>query len=430
MSSAFSIALSSLQAQSDAINITGNNLANINTVGFKTSSSDFLDLVSQSLASGTGANYGMGVQTPLNTTEFTQGALETSTSPLAAAIQGNGFFVTTDPSSGQQLFTRDGDFAMSADGVLQTQTGQNVQGWTATAAGLNTTTVPGNIQLPVGSVLPPVATQNFSFTANLNALGTAAAGTNTFTSTMQVIDSLGATHNLSINFTQSGTANTWNYTVSIDGGDVTGGTAGTPVSLATGSVTFNSSGILQSVTPSGGAAGTAPVSVAIPPAGTTYTLADGAANMSMNWNLFSNGSGQITQYGEASAPGTSTQDGAQSSQLSQFSINSGGQVVAQFSNGQTKVEAQLALATIINPETLANAGSNNFQATGNTSTPTIGMPQTGGRGQIVGSSLESSNVDLAGEFTNLIVYQRGYQASSRVITTADNMSQDLMNLIH
>ncbi len=141
------------------------------------------------------------------------------------------------------------------------------------------------------------------------------------------------------------------------------------------------------------------------------------------------GSPLITQYSEASTS-SSTQDGAQGAQLSGIGIQNGGQVVATFSNGQQKVEAQLALASIQNPDSLNNVGNNNYSASGNTATPSIGMPQTGGRGQIDGGALEGSNVDLATQFTNLIVYQSAYQAASKVITTADQMTQDLLNVIH
>jgi flagellar hook protein FlgE len=151
----------------------------------------------------------------------------------------------------------------------------------------------------------------------------------------------------------------------------------------------------------------------------------------MNWNLANtSGAGAITQYSQPSSLASSTQDGAEAAQLTQVAIQNGGQVVATFSNGQQKVEGQLALAAIQNPGSLQNVGNNNFAATAETAAPAIGMPQTSGRGQILGGSLEGSNVDMATEFTNLIVYQSAYQASSRVISTADNMTQDLMNLIH
>lgn len=422
MSSVFSIALSSLQAESDAINTTGNNLANMNTNGFKGSDVDFKDLFSQYIGGAGGSQAGLGVSIPINNQIFTQGGIQSSAAPLSSAIQGNGFYVVNSPN-GQTLFTRDGNFTQNAQGVLQTQTGDTIQGWVAAANGtINTSGPTGNIVLPVGTTLPPTATQNFSIDANLNAQSVAGTASGNFSAPMQLIDSLGNTHDLTINFTRSAAApNTWSYDVTVDSGDLTGGTAGTQQSVlaAPGTVTFNPDGTLSN------AAGTAPVAINI------NGLADGAANMSMNWNLFdSNGNGLLTQYAQTSSLASSKQDGNPPAQLNSVAIETGGQVVAIYSNGQQKVAAQLALAAIQNPTSLQNVGNNNYAVSANTATPAIGAPQTGGRGQILGGSLESSNVDMAKQFTNLIVYQSAYQASSRVISTANNMNQDLMQLIH
>lgn len=418
MASSFSIALSALEAESQAINTTGNNLSNMNTNGFKASEVDFKDLFSQYYGA---VQVGLGVDVPVGNQLFTQGSIQGSQSPLAAAIQGDGFFVVSS-QSGEQLYTRDGNFTTDANGVLRTQTGEAVQGWTASASGISTNGPTSSITLPTGQTLPPKATQNFTLTANLDAQAVAGTSTGTFSTPMQVVDSLGNTHDLTITFTQSATAaNTWNYDVTIPSGDLTGGTAGQQQSLlaSPGSITFNSNGTLSS------SGGTAPIALTI------NGLADGAANMNLNWNLFdSNGNGNITNYAETSNLASSTQDGNQAAQLTSVAIQTGGAVVATYSNGQTKVEAQVAMASIENPESLQNVGNNNFAVTGLTATPAIGSPQTGGRGQILGSSLESSNVDMATEFTHLIVYQSGYQASSRVISTVNNMDQDLFSLIH
>jgi flagellar hook protein FlgE len=423
MSSVFSIALSSLQAESEAINTTGNNLANMNTDGFKGSAVDFKDLFSQSIGGSSGFEAGLGVGVPVSNQLFTQGSIQSTAAPLAAAIQGDGFFVVNSPSN-QQLFTRDGNFTQNAAGVLQTQTGEDIQGWTAAANGtINTSGVTGNIVLPTGTTLPPTATQNFSINANLDAQAAAGSATGTFSAPMQVVDSLGNTHDLTITFTQSvASPNTWSYNVTIPATDLTGGAANTQQSVlagAPGTVTFNNNGTLST------AGGTAPIGVTI------NNLADGAANMNINWNLFdASGNGMLTEYAQTSALASSTQDGNTPAQLNSVSIQSGGQVVALYSNGQQKVEAQLALAAIQNPTSLQNVGNNNYSVSTQTSTPAVGAPQTGGRGQILGGSLESSNVDMATQFTNLIVFQSAYQASSRVISTAQTMTQDLLQLIH
>ena len=305
MSSTFSIALSSLSAESEAINTTGNNLANMNTDGFKGSEVDFKDLFSESLGDASGFQVGLGVSAPVSNQIFSQGAIQTSTAPLASAIQGNGFFVVNS-TAGQQMFTRDGNFTLDSNGVLRTQTGEAVQGWTASGSGAITTAgATGNIVVPTGAILAPVATKNFSVNANLDAQAVAGSTTGTtagtFSAPIQVVDSLGNTHDLTVTFTRSATtANSWTYDVTIPGGDLSGGTAGTQQSVlaAPGTITFNTDGTMST------SGGTSPVAVNI------TGLADGAANMSVNWNLFdSSGSGQITQYAEASNLASSTQDG-------------------------------------------------------------------------------------------------------------------------
>src|SRR5581483_10100860 len=168
MSSTFSIALSGLQAASEAINTTGNNLANLNTDGFKGSSVSFKDLFGETLGANNSFQVGLGVNVPISDTVFSQGSIQSSNSSYAAAIQGNGFFVVNN-SQNQQLFTRDGNFELDSTGTLKTETGETVQGWVATSSGINTTGTPGDIVLPTGSVLPPTPTQNLSVSANLNA---------------------------------------------------------------------------------------------------------------------------------------------------------------------------------------------------------------------------------------------------------------------
>ena len=405
MSSTFSIALSALKAQSEAIDTTGNNLANLNTTGFKGSTVDFKDLFSEYLGIDTGFQYGLGVGAPISNQQFTQGAIQSSQAPLSAAIQGNGFFVVNTPEN-QQLYTRDGNFILDSNGVLKTQTGERIQGWSADANGVISSNLqPGDIIMPTGTVLPAKATGNVSIGANLDAT---TAVSRTYAVPIQVVDSLGGTHTLTLTFKKTGT-NTWNYSSAIPAAEGT-------LAGGTGTITFNSDGTMP---PAG-----APVSIAI------TGLADGAQNMNINWDLNTpSGIGAITQYGEASTA-SSSQDGTQAAQLTQVGIQQGGQVVASFSDGTQKVEAQLALASIQNPTSLQNVGNNNYATTTATATPSVGMPQSGGRGQIMGGELEGSNVDMATEFTNLIVYQSAYQASSKVITTADQMNQDLLNLIH
>jgi flagellar hook protein FlgE len=159
-------------------------------------------------------------------------------------------------------------------------------------------------------------------------------------------------------------------------------------------------------------------------------LTDGAADMNITWDpRTATGAGRITQFGQPSAPSASSQNGSAAAQLVRVGLADGGRVLAQYSNGDQVVVGQLAMASIRNPDTLLAAGNNAFQLSARTATASIGVPGTGGRGQIVGGSIEASTVDIAEEFTNLIVYQRGYEANSRVVTAADQLSQSTINLI-
>ncbi|HYW44166.1 MAG TPA: flagellar hook protein FlgE [Bryobacteraceae bacterium] len=417
----FSTALSALNATSTAIDVVGNNLANLNTPGFKTSEVCFRDMVTQSLGAGLGdTQVGFGTGTPLTVRQFTQGAIQPSAGLLDAAIQGDGFFVLQD-SSGNMQYTRAGNFQVDKAGNLLTDTGQQVLGWTTvdpTTGQINTNGAVTNIVVPVGSVKAPIATQSFTADLNLNSAATADA-TSAFTTPVTVYDSLGTSHVLTLDF-QKTAANTWSYQVTIPGEDISGGTAGTPfpISGASGTLTFNQDGLLTS--PASGS----PIAFSIP------GLTDGASDMSLSWNPYTSaGVGRITQFGQPSAPSANSQDGSPAAELSDVGLADGGQILAHYSDGTQVQVGQVAMASIPNADTLVAAGNNAFVPSSRTATPSIGMPGTGGRGSISGGSIEASTVDIATEFTNLIVYQRGYEANSKVITTADTISQDTINLI-
>src|SRR5271157_1757323 len=229
MFTSFSTALSALNATSTAIDVVGNNLANLNTPGFKTSEVCFRDMVTQSLGAGLGdTQVGFGTGTPLTVRQFTQGAIQPSAGLLDAAIQGDGFFALQSIGGGMQ-FTRAGNFQVDKAGNLLTDTGDQVMGWTAVSAttgAIDTNGAVTNIVVPVGSVKAPVATQNFTVDLNLNS-GAAADATSAFTTPVTVYDSLGASHVLTLDFQKTG-ANTWSYQVTIPGADISGGAAGTP----------------------------------------------------------------------------------------------------------------------------------------------------------------------------------------------------------
>jgi flagellar hook protein FlgE len=393
----------------------------MNTPGFKTSAVEFRDLVTQSLGAGLGdTQVGFGTGTPLTVREFTQGAIQTSSGVLDAAIQGDGFFVVND-SSGNTLYTRAGNFQTDSSGNLLTDTGDFVQGWTTidSATGAVDTNGPvGNIVVPVGSLKPPTVTTTMSANLNLNSNATADS-TSAFSEPVTVYDSLGTSHILTINFQKTG-ANQWSYDVTVPGQDVSGGTSGTPYDTgASGTLTFNASG--QLTDPAAGS----PIAIAV------TGLSDGASDMNISWSLYdSAGAADITQFGQPSQASASAQNGSPAAELDHVGLADGGQILAQYTDGTQVVVGQVALASIRNPSTLIATGNNDYQLSELTANPSIGVPGTGGRGTIVGGSVEASTVDIASEFTNLIVYQRAYEANAHVVTTADQLSQDTINLIH
>jgi flagellar hook protein FlgE len=427
MFTSFSTALSALNATSTAIDVVGNNLANLNTTGYKESVVSFHDLVTQSLGAGLGeTQVGFGTARPLTMRQFSQGALQASSGPLDAAIQGDGFFVVRDPVTNAGLYTRAGDFQIDKDGDLLTSTGQRVQGWTLANGTLNTSGAVSDIQIPVGQLRQPMATTNFSLSVNLNASAVSGVTTgptqDNFSTPIQVVDSLGNPLVLTATFTKDpATPLQWTYQITIPGDATTGGTPGTPTPLlaAPGVLTFDASGKLAS--PAAGA-GSIPVSIT--------GLADNATDLNVSFNLFGpDGSPTITQFAQPSATSANSQDGVPAAQLIRVGLGNGGEVLAQYSNGTQQVVAQLALASVRNPGSLIAVGQNNYEASAETAMPAIGVANTGGRGQIQGGSLESSTVDIAKEFTNLIVLQRAYQANGKVITAGDQLSQDTINLI-
>jgi flagellar hook protein FlgE len=412
MGTAFSTALSALNADSTAIDIVGNNLANLNTTGFKASTADFSDVMAEQLGAGSGhGQMGLGVGQITSIQNFSQGTLTTTGGALDAAIQGNGFFVVTD-SNNNQLYTRDGSFQLNANGVLQTATGQNVQGWTAVDGVVTPNGPTGNITVPAGSTIAPQATANMSMDVNLDS---ATAVNGTYSAPIQVYDSLGQAHTLTVTYTEASPGN-WNYAVTIPTADVT---AGTSTSIATGSLAFDANGNLTSPAPG------SPIALSI------SGLADGANTLNINWNVYNAaGTQDITQYAQASAVSNPTQDGFGAGQISQVSIQNGGLVVANYTNGQQVTLGQLAVASITNPTSLVQVGDNNLQASAATAQAAIGASGTGGNGAVEGGSLEESTTDMAAEFTKLLSYERSYQAASRVITTSDTLAQETVNLVH
>jgi flagellar hook protein FlgE len=410
MLTSFSTALSALGAHSTAIDVVGNNLSNLNTPGFKTSAVSFHDLVTQSLGAGLGeTQVGFGVGRPITLRQFSQGAIQTSSGPLDAAILGDGFFIVRD-IAGAEVYTRGGHLQVDQNGNLTTATGEKVQGWTDPSGIINTNAPIGDIVVPVGALKPPMATSQMSLDLNLNA--SAAAG-EVFSRAVEVFDSLGNSHMVNVQFTKSDTLNQWDYEITVPDADLTT----PPFTPITGSLMFGSDGKLA-----------APAESDAAPVIDITGFADGASDMSVTWELWNSGTARLTQYSQTSAVSAMARDGSPAANLIRVGLADGGKIVAQYSNGQQTVVGQVAMALVRNPESLIAVGNNNFSLSARTALPAVGLPNTGGRGSILGGAVEASTVDIAKEFTNLIVLQRGYQANARVVTAVDELSQETINL--
>jgi flagellar hook protein FlgE len=408
----FSIPLSGLDAASSALSVISNNLANLNTTGYKKQDASFKDLFYQTIGdTGGGDPIQMGAGTAVDSisSKFTDGSLNTTGVATDVAVTGNGFFVTQ--RNGEQTFTRDGHFTTDTNGNLITQNGENVMGYAA----VNGVIPPGAALSPIilgqGLSSPPLATANFQMTTNLDA--SASVGTN-FSTPISVYDSLGVSHVVTFQFTKTG-ANAWSYNATVPAADV--GATGAPVSVSTGNLTFDSNGVLTA--PAANITGIA-----------VTGLADGASNMALNWNLYdTTNSPLITQVASPSTTNATTQDGYSSGTLLNFNIGSDGVIQGVFSNGKTSPIAQVALGTFANEQGLMRIGNNDFTASLASGAPVIGVPGAGGRGTLTGGALEQSNVDIATEFANMIVSQRGFQANAKVVTTFDEITQNTIDLI-
>jgi flagellar hook protein FlgE len=422
----FSIPLSGLTASSNALSVISNNLANLNTIGFKDQQANFKDLFYQTLGTtGSGDPMQLGAGSVIGTvsTNFNNGNVNNTGVPTDVAITGNGLFVVSD-ASGAFRYTRAGNFSVDTNGELKTSDGLSVMGYPAVNGVINTAQGLSTIQLGQGTISPPVPTTQIQLGSNLDA--TAAVGGTPFSTPITLFDSLGNSHVLTVQFTKTA-ANAWDYQITIPAADIAGATA--PVVVNSGSMAFNGAGQLVSTFTGPGGTGVATT----PPANITgitiNNLADGANNLTFAWNLLgANGNPTLTQVASPSTTSTTTQNGYGSGTLQKFTIDSDGVIQGSFSNGQTLAIAQIALANFANNQGLQRLGSNNYQSTLASGAAVIGAANTGGRGSISGGALELSNVDISQEFTQLIVTQRGFQANARVVTTFDQITQETINL--
>jgi flagellar hook protein FlgE len=401
--------VSGLRGHQTMMDVVGNNIANVNTTGFKASQTIFQDLLSQVLqgagmpegAGGTNpAQVGLGMRLAGTTTNFGQGGLQNTGRTTDLSIQGDGFFAVR--TGAETLFTRAGAFSFDANGRLTTPQGAVVQGWTADANGaINTNGPVGDIVLPLGQLNEPQATELVELAGNLPADAPDGAAIRT---SIGLFDDQGTAVDVSFLFTKTGT-DQWSVQPQADtNGD------GTPdnVGLAQ-TVTFDGSGKLTS-------------------AGSfTLTGLPGQWTTDPTVNLGADGQ-PLTGFAEVNTVGAVSQDGSPAGSLQSFSISPDGVISGVFSNGRNQALGQVALASFNNPAGLEKTGGSMYRPTVNSGLVQVGVAGNGGRGMLAGGTLEMSNVDLAQEFTNLIVAQRGFQANSRVVTSSDELLQELVNM--
>lgn len=398
--------VSGLRSHQTMMDVVGNNIANVNTAGFKSAQVTFEEAFAQTLQgpSGSGNNrggtnplqIGLGVKVASIDGVFTQGGTQVTGRPTDLAISGDGFFILEQ--DGQRVYTRAGSFRWDESGNLVAPGGYLVQGWEAAADGtIATETEVGRLTLPLSQVIDPVETSTAQIGGNLSA--DLAVG-DIHNTSIVTYDSLGDAHELLLTFTKTGT-NSWDLDAEMDGNTVT---------LSATTVTFDTAGNLTS-------AGTITASGYTPP---------GADPIDITIDFQS--SAPLVQFGGTSTAEAFDQDGNAIGYLTNFFIGSNGTISGQFSNGETKVLGMIATATFSNPAGLIRVGETHFEASVNSGSSLIGEPGLGTRGAITAGALEMSNVDLAQEFTNLIIAQRGFQANSRVITTSDEVLADLVNI--
>ncbi|MDQ1634197.1 MAG: flagellar hook protein FlgE [Frankiaceae bacterium] len=414
MRSMFS-AISGLRAHQTMMDVVGDNIANVNTAGFKSSRVVFENTLTQLMRGGSqpgtrdagnlsqpggGINpmqIGLGVRVASIDMTDTQGALQSTGRPTDVAISGAGFLAVRQ---GQDtLYTRAGSLSFDARGNLTDPTGMIVQGWPAdrTTGDVNTNRPITDITLPLTAPDSPQPTSTVYMGGNLAANATTGASS-TGETTITAFDRNGTKHSLTVSTTKTG-PNAWTATVS------DGGTA-----LGTSPLTFDVSGKLTS-------------------AGTFTVPWTGNAAGKLTVDLGQAGtSGGLTQYGSPSTAIATEQDGAASASLRSFAIGDDGSVTGTFSNGSSKVLAKVALATFSNPSGLQKSGDSHFRATGASGNVLMQAAGTGSAGTFAAGSLEMSNVDLGQEFTNLIIAQRGFQANSKIISASDELLTDLVNL--
>jgi flagellar hook protein FlgE len=420
-------AASGIRSHSKALEVVGDNIANVNTVGFKRSRANFQDMLGRSIAGASALpQAGAGSRIGHIQQMWAQGALMTTDSPTDLALNGSGFFVVEGSVGGVEgrYFTRAGQYQVDADGYLVNGDGLRLQGYPADDTGAIAGTL-GDLQIE-GGTLPASATTSIEMSANLDADAEVPppfdpndpAGTSNFSSTVTAYDSLGNPHEVTVYFRKSG-PNSWEWHAMADGAEITGGTPGTPTEGASGTLTFTSDGELDTETTTSSSwdfEGATPGQTIDFDFGDSITT-DGGTGLA-----------GTTQYASPSSVTALTQDGYGAGEVAGISIAQDGTITGVFTNGQRRVLGQVAVADFASVDGLERAGQGLWVETEDSGEALVGAAGSGGRGAVVAGALEGSNVDLAREFVDLIAYQRGFSANGRIVTTADEMYSELVNL--
>lgn len=422
---------SGLQSHGNAMDVVSDNIANVNTVGFKAGRGRFEDILGQAVAevpisgtAGSGSRLG-GVEQI-----YTQGSLLGTGVSTDMAVQGDGFFVVEGNYQGidSRYFTRDGQFNLNEQGVLVNQLGLEVQGYLADATGTIGSQLQ-SISIPPTLTVPPQATTSINVAANLNSEATSspvppafdpnnAEATSNFSTSVTVFDSLGDGHNVDVYFRNAG-GGTWEWFALVDGAEITGGAPGVPEQEANGTLQFTTDGFLDVETT---AASSFDFLNATAAQAITFDFGDA---ITTDAGL---GTGGTTSYASTSNVVAINQDGFASGALAGITTGPDGVVVGTFTNGTRRAVAQIAVAKFQNNQGLVRGGGGLFTRADESGVELIGAAGSGGRGAVVGQTLEQSNVDLAKEFVDMINFQRGFQANSRTIRTADEMLTEVVTL--
>lgn len=453
--------VSGLQNHQTRMDVIGNNISNVNTTGFKRGRVNFQDMISQQVAGAAKPTEELGGVNPkdvglgmtISTIEqvFTQGNLQSTGVGTDVAIQGNGFFIVKNGD--ESFYTRNGVFGLDRDGTLvNPANGMRVQGWMARDLNgeqiVQTAATPTDLVIPVGSKDPAKATENVLFACNLNkntpeileGASASDVAKGTWNTEQKIYDSFGNEHLLSINFTKvPGVANSWQATVNVDADNAD--FTQTRIGLGTTDgvqntfiVNFDNYGQLSSVTDSAGnisnETGEIVLQSSFTVAGANADENGNPARQSFNINLGTIGSmkNTITQSASKSTTKAYSQDGYTLGYLDNYKIDSSGTITGVYSNGTNRVIGQIALATFSNDRGLEKAGDNTYVETNNSGQANIGESGVAGKGSLLAGALEMSNVDLSEQMTDMIVTQRGFQANSKTIQTADTLLETVLGL--